>query len=179
MARDQLIGGYAHALFAVAEAEGALEDVEDELFRFARSMDSHPRLRDALTDPRLPAERKRAVLEELLGGRASPHTVRLLAFVVEQGRARQLPAIVQELVGLAAAQRRREVAEVRTAVPLTAAQQKRLAQALGDATGKDVELRVIVDPGVIGGVVARVGDRVFDGSLRRRLEMARERLTQV
>ena len=178
MARDQLIRGYAQALFAVAEAEGVLEQVEDELFRFASAMESHPKLRDALSSPRLPAERKRAVLSELLGKRASEHTLKLLAFVVEQGRARQLGPIARELVRLAAERRRREVAEVRAAVALTPEQERRLARALAQATDKDVELHVVVDPGVIGGVVARVGDRVFDGSIRRRLEMARQRLSQ-
>jgi F-type H+-transporting ATPase subunit delta len=72
------------------------------------------------------------------------------------------------------------VAEVRTAIPVSGQQRKRLAEALSAATGKQVELKVIVDPeSVIGGVVARVGDQIFDGSVRRRLEQARERMSGV
>jgi F-type H+-transporting ATPase subunit delta len=175
----EAIRGYAQALFAVAEAEGILDEVTEELFRFTRTVEQHPELRQALTDPGLPAERKRAVLEDLLGDRANRHTVNLLEFIVEQGRARELEAIVSELIELAAERRRHVVAEVRTAVPLDADRRERLAGALSEATGKDVELKVIVDESVVGGVVARVGDQVIDGSIRRRLELARESLSEV
>jgi F-type H+-transporting ATPase subunit delta len=177
--RDELIQGYAQALFSVAEAEGVLEEVEDELFRFARMVERQSKLREALTDMALPSERKRAMLTDLLGEKATSHTLNLLAFLVESGRARDLPAIVNRLVGLAEERRERAVAEVRTAVPLTAERERRLASALSKATGKRVDLRVVVDPEVVGGVVARVGDQVFDGSIRRKLELARERLSEV
>ena len=176
--RDRLVKGYAQALFVVAEAEGALEQVEDELYRFGKALESAPDLRDALTDPALPPDRKRAVLDELLEGRANPHTLNLLAFLVEQGRARDLQRIVTALAEVAAERRRKAVAEVRAAVPLDDDQRSRLAEALSKATGKDIELKVLVDPNVIGGVVARVGDQVFDGSVRRKLEIAREQLTR-
>jgi F-type H+-transporting ATPase subunit delta len=177
--RDELIQGYAQALFSVSEAEGVLEDVEDELFRFARTVERQSKLREALTDLALPSERKRAVLTDLLGEKATPHTLNLVAFVVESGRARDLPAIVDRLVELAEERRERAVAEVRTAVPLTAERQRKLASALSKATGKRVDLRVLVDPEVVGGVVSRVGDQVFDGSIRRKLELAKERLSEV
>jgi F-type H+-transporting ATPase subunit delta len=173
---DRLARGYAQALFAIADAEGSLDDVEDELFRFARTVDREPRLRDALTDPGLPQERKKALLQELLGARASTHTVSILGFLIDQGRGRDLPRIIDSLMDVAAERRRKAVAEVRSAVPLDESQRSRLADALHRATGKDVELKVLVDPGVIGGIVARVGDQVFDGSVKRRLELAREHL---
>jgi F-type H+-transporting ATPase subunit delta len=176
--RDRLIQGYAQALFAVAEAEGDLEQVEDELYRFGKTMETAPDLRDALTDPALPSDRKRSILGDLLGGRASPHTVNLLTFLIEQGRARDLQRIVTALAEVAAERRRKAVAEVRTTVPLDDDQRKRLSDALAKATGKDIELKVVIDPHVIGGVVARVGDQVFDGSVRRKLEIAREQLTR-
>lgn len=176
--RDRLVQGYARALFSVAEAEGSLDDVEDELFRFARTVEANSRLRDALTDPALPPERKKSVVAELLGSKASPHTVGLLGFLVEQGRAKDLPKIIDALVELASERRRTAVAEVRTAVPLSPEQRERLAEALNRATGKEVDLKVLVDPSVLGGVVARVGDEVFDGTIRRKLELARERLVR-
>ena len=179
MARDDAIRGYAQALFSVAEAEGALEVVEDELFRFARTVEREHRLRDALTDPVLPPERKKAVLRDILGERASSHTVGILAFLVEQGRVRDLRAIVDELAELAADRRRSETAEVRTAIPLDEEQRRRLTEALEHATGKKLEVRVVVDPSVLGGVTAQIGDQVIDGSVRRRLELAKERLGEV
>jgi F-type H+-transporting ATPase subunit delta len=178
VARDDAIRGYAEAIFAVADAEGVLDQVEDELFRFARTLEREQRLREALTDPGLPSDRKRAVLQDILGERAGRQTAALLTFIVEQGRARDLGDIVDKLTEMAAQRRRAAVAEVRTAVPLDDEQRRRLTQALGNATGKDVELKVVIDPSVIGGVVARVGDQVIDGSVRRRLELARERMTE-
>jgi F-type H+-transporting ATPase subunit delta len=174
-----LVEGYARALFAVAEAEGALEEVEDDLFRFARTLEAESDLRDALSDPALPVERKEAVLEDLLGERTNPHAVGLLKFLVQQGRARDLVRIAERLVALAAEQRRLAVAEVRTAVPLDGDQQERLAEALSKATGRDVALKVLIDPSLVGGVVARVGDQVFDGSIRGRFEDVRKQLGSV
>lgn len=177
--RNDQVRGYAQALLEVAEAEDVLEEIEDELFRFAKTVEGDAKLRDALTDIALPQERKRALLADLLGERANPHTFNLLAFIVEQGRARELGPIVEELVRLAAERRAHAVAEVRSAIPLDEDQRNRLAEALSKATGKRVEVKVLVDPSVVGGIVARVGDRVLDGSIRRRLELARERLSEV
>jgi len=176
--RDQLIQGYAQALFAVAEAEGQLDLVEDELFRFGKIVESRSDLREALTDPRLPADRKKAVIEDLLGRKASPRTVGLLGFLIDQGRARDLPKIIDAVAEVAAERRRKQLAEVRTALPLDASYRARLAKALSKATGRDIELKVIVDDSVIGGVVATVGDQVFDGTIRRKLELAREQLAR-
>ncbi len=178
MAREA-IRGYAQALFSVAQAEDALEDVQDELFRFARALDQQSELRESLTDPALPIERKKAVLRDILGERASPHTISIIGFLVEQGKARELTAIVDELVTLASAQRESAVAEVRTAVPLDERHQEELAKALEQAMGRKVELKVVVDPSILGGVVARVGDQVIDGSIRRRLEQARDQMSEV
>ena len=176
--RDRLIQGYAQALFAVAEAEGNLEDVEDELFRFGKTVEGQPQLREALTDPGLPADRKKAVVRELLGDKAGSQTVSLLSFVVEQGRGKDVPKITEALAELAARRRQRAVAEVRTAVPLDDERRQRLTERLSQASGRQVELKAVVDPSVIGGVIARVGDQVFDGSIRRKLEMAREQLAR-
>jgi F-type H+-transporting ATPase subunit delta len=176
--RDDLVEGYAQALFAVAQAEGTLEDLEEELYRFAKALEKEGRLREALTDPGLPSERKKAVLQEILGSKANRHTVSLLGFLVDQGRAKDLPRIADALAQMAAGRNQKVVAEVRTAVPLDVQRRARLAEALAKATGRSVELKVLVDPSVIGGVVARVGDQVFDGSVRRKLEQARQELTR-
>jgi F-type H+-transporting ATPase subunit delta len=174
--KDEIVRGYAQALLAVAEAEDDLGTVEGELFAFAKAVERDGRLSEALTDSALPAENKRALVDELLGDRANPHTVSILGFLIEQGRARELGRIVEGLSELAAERRKHVVAEVRSAVPLTLERRRKLAAALSKATGKNVEIKVVMDPSVIGGVHARVGDEVFDGTVRARLEVARERL---
>ena len=170
------IDGYAQGIFDIARAEGALESVENELFQFSQLFQDNEQLREKLTDQSLPVEKRQAIVEDLLGQKASILTVNLISFLVGTGRARELPEIVDRLVQRAAAERQREVAEVRSAIMLDAEQQRRLTEALEKTTGKQIELKVIQDPSVIGGLVARVGDTVIDGTVRRRLEQLRESL---
>lgn len=165
---------YAQALFTVASAEGALEQVEDELFKVARTLESSDDLRTTVTDEAIPVERRQGIVEDLLGPRAHPVTTALVSFVVGVGRGRELPAIVDRLVRRAAEARQKAVAEVRTAMALTEEQKARIAEALSKRTGKQVDVRVIIDPSVLGGVVAQVGDEVFDGSVRHRINQLRE-----
>ena len=136
---DALIEGYARALFEIARAEGTLDEVEDELFRFARSYESSDALRTTLTDE-------------------------------------NLPAIVDSLVERASSAKQLDVAEVRTAVPLTSDQLDRLKAALENATGKSLNLKATVDPSVVGGIVATVGDTVIDDTVRTRIDQLKSRL---
>lgn len=161
---------YAQALFGVARTEGNLAEVEDELFRFARALEGSDELRTTLTDAGLPVSRRQQIVEDLLGGQASPVTVALASMVIGLGRSRDLIAIIDDLVRLSAAEADKQLAEVRTAVDLDDSQRARLAEALAKATGKAVELKVIVDPTVLGGIVTQIGDTVIDGSVRSGLE---------
>jgi F-type H+-transporting ATPase subunit delta len=99
-----------------------------------------------------------------------------VSMVVGAGRARDLPEIIRQLVERSAAEANKEVAEVRSAVELSADQRERLAKALSTATGKQVSLKVVVDPSVLGGIVAQVGDTVIDGSVRSRLDQLKQAL---
>lgn len=171
------IDGYATALLEVARAEGSLDEVEDELFRFARALEGSDALRNSLTDQLIPAAKRQAIVEDLLGGKASPTTTSLVSFVVGAGRAHDLPAIIARLVERAASAKEKALAEVRSAIPLTEEQVRRLAVALTQAVGKQVEVKVIVDPSIMGGLIAQVGDTVIDGSVRTRLEQLTSRLS--
>lgn len=176
MATDGLIQGYAEALFNVVQAEGELDRVEDELYRFGKLLESTHELKQALSDQSIDRAQRIKILEELLSEKVSPHTLGLLSFVVTQGRGRQLPQILGQLSSLAAEARQSVVAEVRSAIPLDADKREELARALSKATGKKVQVKVLVDPSVIGGVVAKVGDTVIDGTVRHRLEQLKEQV---
>jgi F-type H+-transporting ATPase subunit delta len=177
--RDAVVRGYAEAFLAVAEADGALDRVVEELLAFDAAVEQHAELQEALTDASLPAENRTAVVRDLLVERAHPTTVHLIGFAVEAGKAKELRAIVEAMGSLAAARRDAELAEVRSAVPLGETQRARIAQALSAATGRKVEVKVVVDPTLVGGVVARVGDEVFDGSVATRLDDAKQHLGSV
>ncbi len=167
------VSAYAEALYQIVRAEDELGEAEDELFRFARIVEGNDELRDTLADPHIPVSRRQQVIEDLLAGKAEAVTVSVVSMVAANGRIRDLPAIVDAMVERSAREANKEVAEVRSAIPLTDDQKSRLADALGRATGKDIEVKVILDPSIKGGLVAQVGDTVIDGSVRRRLEQLR------
>jgi F-type H+-transporting ATPase subunit delta len=139
-----------------------------------RAFETSPELRSSLTDAQLPAEKKQGIIDELIGGRASSLTVGVVQLLVSQDRASELPAIAKAVADAAASSRDKALAEVRSAVPLDDETVQRLTASLGRATGKNVEINVVVDPSVIGGVVATVGDTVIDGTIAKRFESVRQ-----
>jgi F-type H+-transporting ATPase subunit delta len=173
---DELVHGYAEALFKVAQTEGALDKVEDELFRFGKLLETNHELKQALSDSNTPRAERIKVLDELLADKVSRHTMGLVTFIVAQDRARQLPQILEELSRIAAESRKTVLAEVRSAVPLDDDQSAQLADALSKATGMNVSVKVLVDESVIGGIYAKVGDTIIDGTVKRRLEQLKEQV---
>ena len=137
-------------------------------------VEGNDELRETLADPHLPAARRQQIVEDLLSDKASDTTAALISLVIGTGRARELPAIVNRLLELTALRGDRHVAEVRSAVELTADQKDRLTASLKAATGMDVDVVVVVDPSVLGGIVTQIGDTVIDGSVRHRLAQLRE-----
>jgi F-type H+-transporting ATPase subunit delta len=159
-----------------ADVRGELDGVEDELFRFGRIVAGDRELNRILSDPKAPAEGKSALLDRLLSGRVSPVTEQLLRNVLTSSRSGSAEVAVERLSEVASRRRGQSVARVTTAVPLTSAQEQRLADVLNRLYGRPVGLQVTVDPGVLGGLVVQVGDEVIDGSIAHRLEAARRRL---
>lgn len=172
---DELLA--RRTLLAVAEQDGSLEDVEDELFRFARVLDSEIRLRELLSDDGQPVERRLELLDGLVADKVSPVTQELLRQAVRLRRTRALDAVVNDLAELAAARRERSVARVTAATALTAEHEQRLADALSRIYGRPVSVQVELDPDQLGGLIIRVGDEVIDGSIATRLAQARQELT--
>jgi F-type H+-transporting ATPase subunit delta len=159
-----------------AERDDALEDVEDELFRFSRILDAQPQLRELLTDTKAPVDRRVELLERLVADKVTPVTRQLLEQAVRVPRGRSLELVVAKLAELSAAMRGRSVAQVVAAAPLSDEQESRLAQALSSIFGRAVSVQVELDPDLLGGLVIRVGDEVIDGSIAARLAKARQQL---
>jgi F-type H+-transporting ATPase subunit delta len=159
-----------------AQKTGALDDVEDELFRFGRIVSSSTELRAALTDRRATTSAKSELLRSLLGGRANATTERLVTRLVTAPRGRSLEAGLESLSKLAADRRNRMVAIVTSAVPLSDAQKQRLGGVLAKLYGRQMHLNLDVDPSVLGGIRVQVGDEVINGSLADRIEDAGRRM---
>ncbi len=161
------------ALLASAESGGRLEDLEDELFRFERTVAGNTRLRDAVTNRYGDRRAKDELVRTLLEGKAAPETVRLARQAVLAPRGRRFDRTVEEYLGLAADRRERLTAVVTTAVPLGPQARERLEHALAEIYSHAVQLQVVVDPAVVGGLRVRVGDEVIDGTVARRIEDVR------
>ncbi|HET9093319.1 MAG TPA: ATP synthase F1 subunit delta [Acidimicrobiales bacterium] len=168
--------GFAERTFERLDDQAAVDAIEDELFRFARIAEQHHGLRAAIAGPVTALEARLEILDDLLAGKVRPETIALLGYVLRTGRARDLVGTADYLVNLAAAERGRRVADVRAAVELDADERTRLAAALGRLVRRSVELRVVIDPSVIGGIRVSVGDTVIDGTLRHRLDQLRDSL---
>ena len=160
------------ALLASAESAGALEEVEDELFRFARVVERESALALALSDPAMPKEQKTQLLTSLLDGKAKPETIALVERTVNGRRSVPVDRALLALTEAAAARRSRKIATVTAAHELTPEQVERLTSALSAAYGTAMQVQVEVDPSIVGGVVVQVGDELIDGSVARRLEEA-------
>jgi len=171
---DTSTNSYADAVLAIARAEGASSVLEDELFRFARALDSSDELRSTLSDQKLPVDRRLQIVEDLLGPSATTATASVISLLVTNGRMGDFAQIVDAVLARSAESRGEAVAEVRSAVALTDDQKQRLAVALKAKTNRDVAIRNIVDPSVMGGIVTQIGDTLLDGSVRTRLTQLRE-----
>lgn len=160
------------ALLMLADRDGGLSDVEDELFRFGRILAAQPRLATLLGDETAPARRRLELLDTVLAGRTRSVTRLLLQQAVRAPRRRHLEEIVEELVQRAAAWRERSVAHVSSGGPLSEQQQQRLLDVLSRIYQRPISLKVELNPELLGGLVIRVGDEVIDGSVAGRLERA-------
>jgi F-type H+-transporting ATPase subunit delta len=165
---------YARALFSLANDESRAADVREELRRFGAALEASAELRAVLLQPLHPAAERRRVLDALaekLG--ASSLLRRFYAYLIDQRRLVAFDAIEAEFVRLADEAAGRAKAKVRTAQPLSAEQQQRLARALAARAGRAVELEVEIDPTLVAGLVAQLGDTVYDGSLKSQLVQLR------
>jgi F-type H+-transporting ATPase subunit delta len=169
------VSGYAAAVFETVTVPD-LEEIEDQLFRFARTIESDRRLRAALGDRDLPVTVRQQVIAQLLGDRVLPATVRLATYAARGGRARDIVATLDTLVEDAARARGWRVARVRAADTVGSAQAENLGEALALLTGNPVDLQMTIDPLLMGGVVVQVGDLLVDSSTRHRLDELKEHL---
>jgi F-type H+-transporting ATPase subunit delta len=161
---------------ARAQRDEAIEEVEDELFRFGRILEANPALHEALSNDNNPVAGRLELLDGLISEKVNPITRLLLDQVIRLPRTASLEVVVGKLAELAAARRNRSVAHVLAAGPLSGEQEQRLARVLAGIFGREMSVQVELDPELLGGLVIRVGDEVIDGSVIARLSKAREEL---
>ncbi len=167
------VGGYATAVFEELPAS-ELEEIEDELFRFARTVADVPALRSALADRDVPVTERQGIIADLLAGKVRPATLRLVRYVVAGGRARDFAGTLEWLVERTAEARGWRVARVRAGQEVDGPERRRLEETLSRLAGSPVELQVTLDPTLLAGVDVEIGDLRLDATARGRLERLRE-----
>jgi len=169
---------YARALLDVSRVEGDPQEAERDLAAFVSLVGSHETLARVLTSPGVPVTRKSALVEQLLERtQLSGPVARILTLLAKRDRLVLLPDLLDEYVRRLMDYRGVIRADVTTAVPLPDDRAEALRKTIAEKTGRTVTLTTAVDPGLIGGIVTRIGSVVYDGSVRRHLEKIRETLT--
>ncbi len=172
-------GRYAQALFELADEAGALAAVEADLKALSRAEQDHADLHRAMASPMVSHEDKGKVLLAIADAAGcSPLTKNFLGLLAANLRAAALPAVTRAFARLTALRRGAVAAEVTSALPLTAVQADGVAAALRQALGKDPEITTRVDPAILGGLKVRVGSRLFDSSLKSKLDHMKFALTR-
>jgi F-type H+-transporting ATPase subunit delta len=171
---------YARALADVIIEKREVNEVSGELNQFARLVEGHQQLREVFASPVLAQERKRAVLNELLARlRLRQTSQNFLQLLLANNRLHQLDQMVKALTREMDVRTNVVSAEVTTARTISEDERRLLHDKLGAVTGKEVRLQFKTDPNIIGGVVARLGSKVYDGSIKNQLAQMKERLMQV
>jgi ATP synthase F1 delta subunit len=171
----EYVAGYSEAVFETVTETSELEEIEDELFRFARVVESSDSLRSVLSETTLPLESREQILGDLLEEKVHLATLRLIGVTI-QGRVRDLASSLDWLAEQAARARGWRVARVYTGLPIDAEEHRILAEALERLTSQPVELQVLAAPDILGGAVIHIGDLLVDASAQRRLDQVEEHL---
>ena len=175
---DPVARRYAQALTEEAQSKGVLEDVDADVDLLAETLEGSRDLRLALASPVISHDKKRAVLEGVFGGKVSDLTRRFLGLLAAKDRDGEIPVVLEAYRQLRDDRLGVVEASVKTAKPLAPEQMTKLQQSLEARAGKTVRMRYEIDPSLVGGLVVRLGDVVFDQSVKHQLEMLRDQLAE-
>jgi len=175
--RETAARRYAEAAFQIGRADDTLDDWERDLTVVGELM-ANDQVRRILQHPVIPYAAKERLLQRA-GGGIRPEVLSLVLLMVRRGRPRAIEPMVSHFGALLRAERGIVLAEVRTALPLEDEQRRAVTERLGELTGEAIEMNEVVDESLIGGIAVRIGDRLYDASVRSRLERLRARLTAV
>jgi F-type H+-transporting ATPase subunit delta len=179
MARHQSAARrYAEAAFELGRASGTLDAWEVDLATL-REVFANAEMRAVAHHPAIPYATKERVLQAVVGDRVAAEPLRLILLMIRRGRPKAINAMVDQFAALLRRERGISLAQVRSALPLEPAQRKAVTARLKELTGTEIELSEQVDASLIGGIAVRIGDELYDASVRSRLERLRARLAAV
>ena len=177
--RDETVArNYAETLFALATRSDALEQYGQAIETVARMLEENPKARLFLETPRIADEVKKDVVRRVLGDAMPKHVVNFVLVTIDKRRQRLLRGIAQQYHAILDAHMGREHVQVTVARPVDEATRKVITEKLSAVLGKEAIPHVRVQPEIVGGIVVRTGDTIYDGSVRRRLDIMRRHLLQ-
>ena len=169
---------YAQALFEQADEQAGVDALDQDIALIRESLDGSPELRGFFESPIISAEKKSTIVDDLFSSRVSDLTLRFIKLLIQKKREELLPDMAASYQDLRDEQLGIIEAIARSADELGEQEKRQLTEALQQMTGKDIRLTVEIDPSLIGGLVVRVGDRVYDRSIEHQLETLRERMEE-
>ncbi|MEO7021287.1 MAG: ATP synthase F1 subunit delta [Ktedonobacteraceae bacterium] len=175
MLKGAIARRYAEAVFGLALKQNTLDRTLEDVQGLGQLFSKHT-LAYLLREPKVPAQRKETALREALSARVLPTSLNLALLIVQRNLVNLMPNIATELQRMVFEHKNQAMAEVTTAAPMDDKQQALVKQALERRTGKTILLQTKVNPEILGGVVARVGDQVIDGSIQQRLQALKRQL---
>ena len=175
--RDTAARRYAEAALEIGRADGTIDQWERDLARLSEVLGDE-QLRTLAEHPAVPYADKERVVRRVAGD-VSSEALNLVLLMIRRGRPRAIPRMVEHFASLVRRERGVSLAEVRTALPLDDTQRAAVMERLHELTGDEIEINELVDESLIGGITVRIGDRLYDASVRSRLERLRARLTAV
>ncbi len=161
---------YARALIEVAKERGLIDTVEADLKLVVESIQQSEELKKFLTHPKVEKEAKKELFSQLFEGKVTAETLNFLFVLIDNERETDLAFISAAFVSLANEERGIADAVITTAKPLSEEEQTELTQQFGASIGKKLRVQTAVDPSILGGVVVKIGDRLYDGSIKAKLE---------
>ncbi len=177
--RDETVArNYAETLFELASRNESLEAYGDGIETVASLLDEDPRFRAFLETPRIDDEEKKTVLKKAFGDVLPKHVLNFVLVAIDKRRQRLLRSIAQQYHLLLDAHMGREHVQVTVARPVEDATREVITERLSQALGKKAIPHIRVDPAIVGGLVVRTGDTIYDGSVRRRLDGMRRRMLE-
>ncbi len=166
---------YAEAIFAIARENNTIDRTLEDVQGIA-SLFSQRKLAYLLNEPKIPTQRKMQAIRQALESKVLRTSLNLALLVVQRELVEAMPSIARELAQLVLDYKNQAIAEVTTAAPMDERQLGQVRQALEQRTGKTILMQTKVQPEILGGVIARVGDQVIDGSIRHRLAVLKQQL---
>ena len=175
MLKGAIARRYAGAMFEIGSKQNQLDRTLKDVQEIAQIF-AHRKLVYLLQEPKVPTERKETAIRQALTSKVLPTSLNLALLVVQRDLVEIMPNIARELEQLVMNYKNQAVAQVTTAKQIDDAQMALIKHALEQRTGKNIILQTRTEPAILGGVVARVGDQVIDGSVRYRLNALRQQL---